>query len=137
MNNFRITVVILVFLFSSNPFCLAANNEQQEIKDVNEYYKIKIDKETIIKGYTVASFNSNIKLSLVPETLNEATEVEVINLNEPLKLPWQVNKISPVYQFEFKNKMAYNNHKPFYIQVSYDELNNNYKQVFFYDKRKR
>ena len=38
--------------------------------------------------------NNNIKLSLVPETLNEETEVEVIKLNEELELPWQVNKIS-------------------------------------------
>ena len=49
-------------------------------------------------------------------------------------MPWQVNRISKVYQFEFRNKLAYDNHKPFYIQFSYDAPTDYYKQVFFYDK---
>jgi rare lipoprotein A len=52
---------------------------------------------------------------------------------EGMSLPFNLEKLSPVYQFEFRNKSAYNNHKPFYIQFSYDEENSDYKQVFFFD----
>ena len=65
-------------------------------------YTIRLDKPTIAKGYTVAAFEDKIKLSLVPGILSEDTGVEIIELNEPLPLPWQLDRISPVYQFEFK-----------------------------------
>jgi len=131
-------IYVLVFntLFFASPndwfFSLAAGNISEE--PINLEYHINLDKPTILKGYTVSSFNNNIKLSLVPGILSEATAVEIIELNEELDLPWQVDKISPVYQFEFKNKKAYDNHMPFYIQFSYNKTDNNYKQVFFYDK---
>ena len=100
----------------------------------NSQYAIRLDKATIAKGYTVGAFADKIKLSLVPGILNEATEVEIIQLNEEMEMPWQLDRISAIYQFEFKNKSAYDNNKPFYIQLSYDKATNNYKQVFFYDK---
>ncbi|RLC38665.1 hypothetical protein DRH27_01750 [Candidatus Falkowbacteria bacterium] len=131
-------IFVLIFntLFFASPqdwfFTLEARGISAE--PINKEYHINLDKPTILKGYTVSSFNNNIKLSLVPGILSEATAVEVIELNEDLDMPWQVDKISRIYQFEFKNKMAYDNHVPFYIQFSYDIPDNKYKQVFFYDK---
>lgn len=104
------------------------------VKAENQEFHITIDKETIEKGYTVTAFDDSIKLSLVPGILDEATPVDVKILDEEFEWPWQVDRISQVYQFEFENKDAYDNHKPFYIQLSYDEDDPNYKQVFFYDK---
>jgi D-alanyl-D-alanine endopeptidase (penicillin-binding protein 7) len=100
----------------------------------NRRYFIRLDKATVAKGYTVSAFDNKIKLSLVPGVLSEATGVEIIELNEKMEMPWQLDKISGIYQFEFLNKQAYDNHKPFYIQFSYDKSTNNYKRVFFYDK---
>ena len=60
--------------------------------------------------------------------------MDIVQLNEPMDMPWQLDRISKIYQFEFRNKSAYDNHQPFYIQFSYDGLNNYYKQVYFYDK---
>ena len=100
----------------------------------NRFYFINLDKPTIAKGYTVGAFDSAIKLSLVPELLSEATGVDVVELNETIDSPWQLGRISKVYQFEFRNKAAYDNKKPFYIQLAYDEPSNYYKQVFYYDK---
>lgn len=106
----------------------------EEPAAANLYYSITIDRPTIVKGYTVSAFNDYLKLSLTPGTLDEATAVEVAQLNEAIDLPWQLNKLSGVYQFEFLNKQAYDNHHPFYIQFAYDSASDNYKQVFFYDK---
>jgi len=100
----------------------------------NKVFSIRLDKETIAKGYTVTAFEDAIKLSLVPGILSSSTPVEVIELHEELPMPWSLDRVSSVYQFEFKNKAAYDDHKPFYIQLDYEEEISKYKQVFFYDK---
>lgn len=111
-------------------FSFAANAEGEE----NRNYHINLDKNTIAKGYTVSAFDNALKLSLVPGILNESTGVEVVELNEKSDMPWQLEKLSKVYQFEFKNKIAYDNHKPFYIQFSYATSTDLLKQVFYFDK---
>lgn len=103
----------------------------------NKKINIWLDESTIQKGYTVSAFNNDIKLSLIPGILSSSTQVEIVELNEKLDLPWNLNLISKVYQFEFKNKDAYDASNPFYIQVSYNtnfQLVNKHKQVFFYDR---
>ncbi len=122
----------LSFLLIFSIFLLL-NNNFAEAEDKNLYYHIYLDKPTIAKGYTVNAFDE-LKLSLVPGILNEDTKVEVIQLNEEMPKPWNLDRISKIYQFEFKNKSAYDNHKPFYIQFSYDKDSPYYKQVYFYDK---
>jgi D-alanyl-D-alanine carboxypeptidase len=95
-------------------------------------YSLFLDKPTIKKGYTVNAFNSDLKLSLVPEILNNSTYVTAKAVNGPAD-PWNLKRISKIYEFEFTNKEAYNHKKPFYIQFSYDVDSNGYKKVFFYD----
>ena len=90
--------------------CLIANANA-----VNKGYNLYIDEPTIAKGYTVNGFDE-LKLSLVPGILSEDTEVEIIQLNEDLPEPWNLDRVSNFYQFEFKNKAAYDDHKPLYIQ---------------------
>ena len=111
-----------------------AEEPAETAKDPNLYYSINLDKKTIAKGYTVSAFDDYIKLSLVPGILNEQTRVQVVELNEPMDLPWEADKVSKIIQFEFLNKYAYDNHKPFYIQLNYDNNDNNLKQVFYFDK---
>lgn len=124
-------IIALLFNLSTIKFTKAEENETQL---PNEEFHINLDKETIAKGYTVAAFADKIKLSLVPKILDQSTDVDMLLLNEALPTPWQLKKISPTYQFEFRNKAAYDNHKPFYIQISYDETNNDLKKVYFFDK---
>ncbi len=95
-------------------------------------YSIFLDKPTIEKGYTVNAFNSELKLSLVPDILNDSTYVTAKEADGPAD-PWNLKRISKIYEFEFINKEAYNHKKPFYIQFSYNEDSNDHKKVFFYD----
>lgn len=99
----------------------------------NEVYTMNIDKATIDKGYTVAAFSDSLKLSLVPGVLSSSTDVELIKIYDDMPGPWQLDRISPIYQFEFKNKTAYQKEKPYYIQIACDK-NNYYKKVYFYDQ---
>lgn len=128
----RIAIFTLSFL-SLSGFVLANDSESAAVEPAKEYY-INLDKDTIAKGYTVGAFSDNLKLSLVPGILSESTGVQINELDEEIPMPWNLDKISRVYQFEFLNKAAYDNHKPFYIQFSYEKETNNYKQVYFFDK---
>jgi serine-type D-Ala-D-Ala endopeptidase (penicillin-binding protein 7) len=125
MIKYRILSFVLTLFLFSLP-CSAV----EEKTNLNLY----IDKETISKGYTV-SYDDYLKLSLVPGILSEDTNVSIEEIpEEHMAYPWKLKKLSSTMQFEFLNKNAYDDHKPFYIQLSYDENNNDYKQVFFYDK---
>lgn len=129
-----VILLVLPLGLMSSGFCYvfaAENTEEAEI--INPEYYIYLDKATIAKGYTVNAFDE-LKLSLVPGILDQDTGVDVIKINEDIESPWQFDRISNIYQFEFRNKEAYDNHKPFYIQFSYLQDSPDYKQVFFYDK---
>ena len=129
-----IAVILSLSFFSLGGFVLAQESAPNGAVSSNPQYYINLDKKTIGKGYTASAFEGKIKLSLAPGILSDATGIEVAEIGEPIDAPWQLDKISKIYQFEFKNKLAYDNAQPFYIQLSYDKSTNNFKQVFFYDK---
>jgi D-alanyl-D-alanine endopeptidase (penicillin-binding protein 7) len=118
----------------SSPELLQPQPVSEPVIIAPEKFSINLDKETIAKGYTVAPFDGALKLSLVPGILSESTRVDSEILNENIASPWRFDRLSKIYQFEFRNKAAYDNHKPFYIQLSYDSANAGLKKVFFYDK---
>jgi D-alanyl-D-alanine endopeptidase (penicillin-binding protein 7) len=139
-----LTVILLASSYFILPFNLfsrqvAADEAMvdDETGETNRYFSIQLDEPTIARGYTVSAFNSALKLSLVPGILSGPTAVEVIELHEEMPWPWSLDRLSAVYQFEFKNKAAYDHSRPFYIQLSYEIPSNYYKQVFFYDKNYR
>ena len=96
-------------------------------------YFVRLDAPTIAKGYTVTAFDNAIKLSLVPGILSEQTGVQVREIEE-MDEPWNLERVSPIYEFEFYNKAAYDVSHPFYIELKTDKQSAQYKQVFFYDK---
>lgn len=102
----------------------------------NRAFSIHLDQPTIARGYTVQAFEGAIKFALIPGILSEATAVDVLELHEPLETPWELDQVSEVYQFEFYNKNAYDNHTPFVVQLHYDAPagDDGLKQVYYYDK---
>ncbi len=134
-----IVIFIFLSLFLSFNYVQAENqapvNQTNLLENNKRSYQIFLDHATILKGYTVSAFSDYLKLSLVPGILSQDTNVSIEEiLDQEMELPWSLKKESAILQFEFFNKSAYDNHKPFYIQFSYDQTNNNYKQVFFYDR---
>ncbi|MFH1326010.1 MAG: RlpA-like double-psi beta-barrel domain-containing protein [Candidatus Falkowbacteria bacterium] len=100
----------------------------------NRDYSIFISDAAVKAGYTVAPFEDKIKLSLIPDLFLEPTRVQVMELHEPMLMPWNLDRVSEIYQFDFQNKNAYDNHRPFIIQMSYDGDDDNLKQVYFFNK---
>jgi hypothetical protein len=127
---------IYFFLFFVLTLFLGVKNSlAQEIEEKNRNIDIYLDQATIARGYTVSSADEYLKLSLVPGILSADTRVLIEEVADELMFsPWSLKKESAIFQFEFLNKRAYDDHKPFYIQFSYDDSSNNLKQVFFYDK---
>jgi len=121
---------IFYLCFFSQLFC--ANNIKA-LDNENDFF-INLNQEATIKGYTVTAFDDQIKLSLMPKILASSTGVNIKKITNEVTLPYKLDLISEVYQFEFLNKSSYDSHKPFYIQFSYLKEDNNYKQVFFFDK---
>jgi len=106
MNYFKkiqISILITLLTFLVGSFVLA-----DEIEPIlaNPQSYINLDKATIAKGYTVTAFSDKLKLSLVPGILDESTGVLIEEIVENMPTPWQMDKISPIYQFEFQNKNA-------------------------------
>lgn len=132
---FKVILLILSVLSISAGFVYADDDiVDNSAQSVNKEYHINLDKPTIAKGYTVSAFDNGLKLSLVPGILNDGTGVDILEINEEMAMPWRLARAGKIYQFEFLNKAAYDSHKPFYIQFSYDKRSDDYKQVFFYDK---
>jgi rare lipoprotein A len=126
----KIFIGFFVLLNSLLPISFVLANQLN-----NKDFNISLNKETIAKGYTVSTADNYLKLSLTPGILSDETRVLVEEIDDSeVSLPWNLEKKSSIIQFEFTNKKAYDNSRPFYIQMSYDEVDNNYKQVFFYDK---
>jgi len=125
-----LTIIASFFIFFNGVQAQTSNNGVVETKQ----YFIDLDKETIAKGYTVVAYDDQIKLSLIPGILDESTGVDVWELHETLNEPWQFDRVSQVYQFEFRNKIAYDNQKPFIIQIKYNSTDDNLKQVYYFDK---
>ncbi|MFH1428055.1 MAG: hypothetical protein ABIG60_06070 [Patescibacteria group bacterium] len=117
----KMALSLSLLLLSGFVYAEEINEEELE----NKPYYIYLDKATIARGYTVTAFEDKIKLSLVPGILSEDTGVDVIEINEDMPIPWNLDKLSKIYQFEFRNKSAYDNHKPFYIQFSYENAVDN------------
>jgi D-alanyl-D-alanine endopeptidase (penicillin-binding protein 7) len=88
---------------------------------------------------TVGAFNNNLRLAFKAATsttgLTPQSEIEMAQLNEDIATPWNLNKISHVYQFDFGTQVL---PKTFNIEIGYQEKQalHEYKQVFFYDKNK-
>ena len=103
---FSLSALFLVTPAGSTPSETVVKADQTFLA-ANKNYFIALDAPTIAKGYTVAAFDDALKLSLVPGILSEATGVDIVQLHEDLAWPWSLDLISNVYQFEFRNKSAY------------------------------
>ncbi len=127
-----LSILCGLFIVSGSVYAEEAFDKSMSDQETSEQ-TIYLDKETIAKGYTVSSFNDSLKLSLVPGILTQDTRVDTkIIPEEEMTMPWRMRRVSDIYEFEFFNKDAYEDQKPFYIQVDYSD-SDEYKQVFFYD----
>jgi len=135
----RFRIILLSFLLLTSYFFFGlpvlAEGGILETATVNNQQVFSLgDKENSV-GYTASAFNDAFKVSLPPNSLATSTSVD-LNLEtvqENLPTPWNLNKLSAIYKFSFSDDGVYGGAKPLDIQISYDQTDNNYKRIFFYD----
>ena len=101
---------------------------------------LKIDSQTLQKGYTIDGFNSEFKVGIFPEVLSEETNVAIKDFYFPEKiLPMPADKkiISHIYEFDISNKAAFKNRKPLIIEIKYDDDYIGFKSIYYWDAGKK
>jgi len=78
----------------------------------------------------------DFQLNILPDAFSSSTDVELKKIDGGLETPWQLNRLSAIYQFDVKNKAAYAGGKPLYIQIKYGAEDNFLKTIYFFDKNK-
>jgi rare lipoprotein A len=130
--------LILISVVSAGAFVYAAEDEsltgnQYFNHDLNHYF-LNINQTTAAKGYVIKAFAGQFSLTLPKGVLQQATGVEIKRIDQVMDLPWQLAKLSQIYQYEILNKVAYDGKKPLLVEMKYEQDANYYKQIYFYDK---
>jgi len=127
-------IIIIFFLIltlaQAGDFVYAQTNQAPAD---NQYY-INIDKKTADRGYEIKAFDGAFGLILPKGALTEATGVRLNEVSEVMALPWQLNKLSGIFQYELMNKPAYNASTTLSVEIKYNVASDFYKQIYFYDK---
>ncbi|KKR91693.1 MAG: Penicillin-binding protein [Candidatus Falkowbacteria bacterium GW2011_GWA2_41_14] len=121
--------LILLLAQMAGGFIYAAEPARQE---ENSFF-ININKATTEKGYAIKPFGGLFNLILPKGILKDASGVAIKKVDEPMDLPWQLEKLSEIYQYELFNKAAYNGKKPLIVEMKYNQPSDYYKQIYFYD----
>lgn len=106
--------------------------EKPEQADSQSY--INISQATVKKGYAIKAFDGLIKLTLPPGVIADSTGVLLKKVSQDLTMPWQLDKLSEIFQYELLNKSAYDGKKFIIVEIKYDKQSDYYKQIYFYDK---
>lgn len=102
-----------------------------------ENYHLDFDEETVLKGYPLEAFSGKFKLSLPPEAFQNSVSFDADLIIDEMLDPWKLERVSPVYQFDFNPGAVYTGKKPITLEIAYDDDSGAYKRIFFYDKNYR
>ncbi len=82
---------------------------------------------------TVGFFDGAVNFTFSPQTFFTTTSVQVINIADEIIRPWNLDRVSEIYQFDFLDKNTYSTSTPFTIQIRYQANDSLVKQIAFFD----
>lgn len=122
--------LILILAQAAGGFVFAADNEQQP-----EEYLINIDEKTAGRGYEIKAFDGAFSLILPKGVLSGSSGIKMERIvDEAFDEPWQLDKLSEVFQYEILNSSAYDGASSLKAEIKYNQPADYYKQIYFYDK---
>ena len=97
-----------------------------------------------VAGSAFGVFDNNLQMTIWPTASSTLPIVDINNvsanlpviefkqINSPLPEPWQLDRVSPIYQFDFKTSLLARKE----ITLVYDKTldSNSYKKVFYYNR---
>lgn len=100
--------------------------------DPSNISHISLDSETVAKGYEAKSPDGAFKLSLTPGLISEPTAIDIQTISG-MEMPWRMERVSNVYQFELSNKRAYDGSRPLSLQIATSSAVRTLTHIFIYD----
>ncbi len=131
-----LTIAVLTAFCGSFLPVLAQENDEEVV--LSTYF----DAETIVKGYTLESSDTMMRLGIRPETLNVDTQVDVKTLPPDLMVdtyPEGKELLGNVYLFDILNKESYDGSDFFFLEIKYDPPEDelvtlpSYKRIYFFN----
>jgi serine-type D-Ala-D-Ala endopeptidase (penicillin-binding protein 7) len=112
----------------------AANAENFFAATDSDAVSANLDAIAAVKGYTLSTADNNFTISFPAKSLVGATAVQILPVTDALADPWQLDRISPVYQLDLSDSSAYNNKMPITLTIKYSGGSQYYKGIYFFDK---
>jgi serine-type D-Ala-D-Ala endopeptidase (penicillin-binding protein 7) len=101
---------------------------------VSEIFSQELSDNQTVQGYSFKAFSDSLKVVVPAGAVGGALTLEAVKLAEELPSPWRLERISPIYQFDFLGKYSYDGKQPINLEISYSSSSDRYKRIFFYDK---
>jgi hypothetical protein len=139
------TVSVSAILFFFTVVLPIAHASELEIVVSTEF-----DASTIVKGYTLESYDSIMRLGIRPQTLNVSTRVDIKTLDPSVMGDTLTSFQSPVsnyqplllgniYLFDILNKESYDGNDFFFLEIKYpeeeqeDDRLHGRRRIYFYN----
>jgi serine-type D-Ala-D-Ala endopeptidase (penicillin-binding protein 7) len=101
--------------------------DSQEILNTKEEVALK-------RGIAQIAQQDVFSVGFNDQSLKADTSIVLEKLGSQFDWPWNFNPLSEVYQFDFSDKgVSYDRTQPLKISIKYEEDDDNYKQIMFYD----
>lgn len=119
--------LLVSFLLMNFVFISPALSETQEILKTKEEIALR-------SGISQTAEQNVFSINFNTKSLKADTSIILENLGSQFDWPWNFNPLSEVYQFDFSDRGdSYNRSEPLRIRIKYEEADENYKQIMFYD----
>ncbi|NCB20433.1 MAG: hypothetical protein EOM88_00705 [Clostridia bacterium] len=127
-------IISTLFLLSLNSSTALASSSFE----LADGQVVKINRVSLATQVDQTATQDAFSIKLSAKSLKVKTEIILENLGSLFDWPWNYSPLSDVYQFDFSDQgLNYNVTEPLRINISYENKNNNYKQIFFFDKNQQ
>lgn len=83
----------------------------------------------------LTAFDGKFEAVFPKKSFTSSSSLEITEIQEKMDLPWRLDKLSKIYQFDIKDKRPFQN-TPIKIRLSYETASDRYKKIYFFDKNK-
>jgi len=79
-------------------------------------------------------FDNRLGLEVPAGFITAPSELTAKKYSQGMELPWNMDRLSDIYEVSFSPTFGFDNKKALTITLAYDQANNYFKQVYYYDQ---
>jgi len=97
-------------------------------------YQLFIDEVTLSRGYTITSQDQMFYVGVTPDVLTKPSYVVTKHFSrEIFEFPEGMMPLTDVYEFDLKNKEAFNSQRPVWVKIKPFRQTNTARRMYFYN----